>query len=73
MCARPSIWVQTLSLMNRAEECLARLLTDFCDARDANRGTAWERLSVAYPDPHEARRAVELFQRARPQLTTAAA
>lgn len=62
-----------LTPWHRAQESLARLLTAFCEARDASRGTAWERLSVAYPDPQEARRALELFRRAGLPLTPATA
>jgi len=55
-----------------ARDTVARLMDAFCAARDAQRGTAWERLSVAYPDPREARRAVELFQLTRLPVSAAA-
>ena len=61
------------SMWDRTKERVTRWVTEFCVARDAHRGTAWERLSVAYPDPAQARRAVELFRVARLQVPAGAA
>ena len=55
-----------------AKKHVSRIVTEICAARDAHRGSAWERLSVAYPDPIEARRAIELFQLTRLELTATA-
>lgn len=60
------------STWNAARAYAVDSITGFCLARDAHRGTAWERLGVAYPDPVEARRAVELFRSARLQIAAAA-
>ena len=63
--------MSTKSTWNAARTYVIGTITHFCLARDAHRGTAWERLGVAYPDPLEALRAVELFRTARLHITAA--
>lgn len=59
------------STRNAARAYVVDSISNFCLARDAHRGSAWERLGVAYPDPLEALRAVELFRTGRLQIAAA--
>lgn len=52
---------------------LSNSMDAFCEARDVHRSTAWERLSVAYPDPREALRALEIFSTTRLSIAAGAA
>jgi len=61
------------SLRTRARTLVTDSFSAFCEARDGHRGTAWERLSVAYPNPQEALKALEFFRATRLPIAASAA